>query len=278
MPFAQFEESRSLGSPTNLYLFRYGPNPTDVFTYCDSEYDIVFDTRTYRAVPIDREAINAKTTLDKNELEIRMPQTTDLAELFRYYPPSEVVTLTIYQGHADDPDQQWIVAWSGRVLGFAIEGNEARYTCEPISSSMRRPGLRRHYGYGCPHRLYGAQCGANKAVATRTVVVAELFSNAIRLPADWDTTPRKQKYVGGMVEWTGNGQTERRTILDVQSENTLLLAGPVRSLSVGSTVTVILGCDHTMGDCANLHNNIVNFGGQPYIPLKNPVGIRNNFY
>lgn len=279
MTFSAFEESRALGSPTNLYLFRYGPNAADVFCYCDAEYNVNFGSNTYIAAPIERDTIKAKTTLDKSELEIRMPQNTDLAELFRYYPPSEVITLTIYQGHADDPDQQWIVAWSGRVLGFEIDGNEAKYTCEPISSSMRRPGLRRHYGYGCPHRLYGTECGANKAAATRSVTVAELFSNALALPDTWESSLRKIKYVGGMVEWTGNGRTERRTILDVQNNgNTLLLSGPVRGLAVGSTVSVVLGCNHKMEDCSEIHNNIVNFGGQPYIPMKNPVGLRNNFY
>lgn len=81
-----------------------------------------------------------------------------------------------------------------------------------------------------------------------------------------------------MIEWAASGRTERRTILDVQTDNTLLLSGPVRNLSVGATVTISLGCNHKMDDWASLHNNIVNFGGQPYIPLKNPVGIRNNFY
>ena len=282
MSFATQEESRQLGEPVNLYLFRYGTNTNDVFCYTDCEVPVLFDSKTFVPVPIDRNAITSKSTLDKSELEIRMSQNTELADLFRYYPPSEVITLVIFQGHNLDPNNQWLAAWSGRVLGFKIEGNMAHYTCEPVSSSMRRPGLRRHYQYGCPLLLYSTgdgRCNASKVAATISRSVAALFSNAIELAPSWETSSaRKLKYVGGLVEWTTTGRTERRTILDVQSDNTLLLSGPVRNLSVGATLNISLGCNHKMDDCASVHNNIVNFGGQPYIPLKNPVGIRNNFY
>jgi uncharacterized phage protein (TIGR02218 family) len=279
MSFATQEESRQLGEPVNIYLFRYGSGATDVFCYSDSEVPVEFDGKTFIPTPIDRGSITAKSSLDKSELEIRMNQNTQLADLFRYYPPSEVVTLTIFQGHHDDPSNQWIASWSGRVLGLKIDGNTASYTCEPIASSMRRPGLRRHYQYGCPHLLYGTQCGANKTATTITRSVTAVFSNAVALDSGWESVDRKDKYIGGMFEWTGAGRSERRTILDVQDgDNTILLSGPVRNMPVGASVQLSLGCNHKMDDCASLHNNIVNFGGQPYIPLKNPVGIRNNFY
>ena len=282
MTFASQEESRQLGEPVNLYLFRFGSGVNDYFAYADCEESVSFNGITFIPTPIDRANITSKTSLDKAELEIRTLQDTQLADKFRYYPPSEVVTLVIYQGHNLDPSNQWLAAWSGRVLGFKIEGNMAHYTCLPVSTSMQRPGLRRHYQYGCPHLLYGqgvGRCNANKAAATISRTVSALFSNAIELPDSWESSPaRKLKYANGMIEWTGAGQTERRTILDVQSDNLLLLSGPVRNLIVGATVNISLGCNHKMDDCASIHNNIVNFGGQPYIPLKNPVGIRNNFY
>jgi hypothetical protein len=282
MSFGSQEESRQLGEPVNLYQFRYGPGANDVFCYTDCEEQVVFNGLTFIPTPIDRDNITSKTSLDKAEIEIRTLQDTQLANLFRYYPPSEVVTLVIFQGHNLDLSQQWLAAWSGRVLGFKIDGNMAHYTCLPVSTSMQRPGLRRHYQYGCPHLLYGqgaGKCNADKAAATITRTVSALFSNAIELPDSWETdSTRKLKYANGMVEWAGAGQTERRTILDIQSDNRLLLSGPVRNLIIGAPVSISLGCNHKMDDCASLHNNIVNFGGQPYIPLKNPVGIRNNFY
>ena len=282
MTFASQEESRQLGEPVNLYLFRYGQGEADILAYCDSDIAVTVAGITYHPTPIERDKIVSRSTLDKSELEVRMAQSTELADLFRYYPPSDLVNLTIYQGHHEDPANQWVVAWAGRVLGFKIDGNMAHYTCEPVSSSMKRPGLRRHYQYGCPHVLYGTgagQCNASTAAATITRTVEGLFSNAVQLNNSWESAPRKVKYAGGLIEWAASGRNERRTILDVQSSgNTLLLSGPVRGLAVGQQVTISLGCNHTMEDCRNLHNNIVNFGGQPYIPLKNPIGIKNNFY
>ena len=61
---------------------------------------------------------SAQVTLDKSTLKVSMDIGTDLAELFRIYPPSSVVTLTIFEGHIDDPDGEFLAVWAGltRVL------------------------------------------------------------------------------------------------------------------------------------------------------------------
>jgi hypothetical protein len=33
-----------------------------------------------------------------------------------------------------------------------------------------------------------------------------------------------------------------------------------------------------MSDCQDVFNNILNHGGCPWIPLKNPIGNRNQYY
>jgi hypothetical protein len=49
------------------------------------------------------------------------------------------------------------------------------------------------------------------------------------------------------------------------------------------SVSVVLGCNHIAyaedgGDCQPLHDNIVNYGGDRWIPLKNPIGDYNNYF
>ncbi len=299
MSFAEIELSRDKGSPVELYLFLYRSSaPFRYFAYTDAEQPItIFDETieeniTYQPIAIDRDTIKASGRLDKQALEVRTPQSVGLADLFRFFPPSETVNLFIRQGHADDAVSQFLVCWSGRVLNFKVQGAEAIYSCEPIATSLRRAGLRRNYQYGCPHALYGAQCKANKAAASTDVVVLGVNRAVVTLSSSWSS--RKSKYVNGMAEWTtADGLVERRSILRCNSDGTVVLDGRAAGLTAGMTVTMILGCDHTVTDCGgivlsggtatydatkNLHDNIQNYGGQPWIPTKNPVGIRNPYY
>lgn len=280
MTFQAREESRQLGEPVHLYVFRYGDTPDDYYAYTDAETNLTVAGVVYEAIPIDRGAITASGSLDKSQLELRTRGDIFLADLFRVYPPSRVVSVVIRQGHIDDPDQQFLVCWTGRILSCVYEGNEARFNCEPVSTSMRRPGLRRNYQYACPHALYGPQCQASMSAATTITSVAAASGITIQLASGWASADRKPKYVGGMVTWDGpGGQVERRMIIGV-SGDTVQVNGLVRNLVVGQEIRAILGCNHRSGiedDCIALHNNIHNYGGQPWIPTTNPIGQVNNF-
>lgn len=252
------------------------------YAYTDAEQDITLDGITYQAVTIDRAAITASGSLDKAMLKVSMQQGLSLSDQFLAYPPAQVVNLIIRQGHYGDDTAfraNYPVVWTGRVLGCAHPPNETEFTCEPISTSIKRPGLRRNYQIGCPHVLYGSQCKANRKDATITRTVVSIAGSRITLPDGWEAAFPGAKYLGGMIGWQqDNGAAELRSILRLEGENTFLIAGTLRGLAAGDSVQLMLGCARNMGDCANLHSNIHNYGGQPFIPTTNPVGAYNPFY
>lgn len=284
MSFEQYEESLFHGEPVELYLFVYGTGVTEFVAYTDCEIPITHDGRTFNPQPIERDALNASGSLDKSGIGVKIDGTSTIAELFRVYPPSQTVTLVIKTGHIGDPDSDFNVIWTGRVLSCGWEENIATLTCEPVASSMTRTGLRRHYQYGCPHALYmgtsAGGCRASKSAATRSTVVTGVSSSLVTLASDWNGTREKQKFINGLFEWTSpTGSVIRRSILRVNSAtNVITMSGPIPAMPVGATVSVVLGCNHQMTDCASLHNNINDFGGQPWIPTKNPFGNTQNYY
>jgi Phage conserved hypothetical protein BR0599 len=279
MAFAPFEESRQKAMPVTLYQFIYDTAPLSQFCITDAEQAIVNAGVTYDPVPAMRDAIVSSGTLDRTTIVVRMPRDIEFAEKFRVYPPTVPVSLIIRQGHlTDTPTPEFLVVWSGRVLSVGREGDECTISCEPVSSSLRRPGLRRNYQLGCPHVLYGPECKANRTAATRSTTVSSKSGTSITLPAGWNGSFAAQKFREGIAQWTNDdGGTEKRKILSV-SGNTLSLGGLLRDLDVGDPVSVILGCNHQMSDCLNLFDNIHNHGGCPWIPLKNPTGFRNHYY
>lgn len=284
MTFAAIEESRTKGEPVALYHFQYGEAADKFFGYTDAEVAITHLGRIYLPIPIIMGSVRSSGTLDRQSIEVRTPQNVDLAELFRLTPPSQVVTLVVKQGHLGDPDSQFLATWTGRVLGHKRQGNEAIYTVESVATSMRRAILRRHYMLGCPHVLYGPQCKASKAAATSSLSVLAVSGPLVTLSPTWAADAVKPKYVAGLAEWTTlDNLKEARMILAIKglTLNQLLLDSAPKGLIAGMTLDVILGCNHQAGlddDCIVLHDNILNFGGQPWIPTKNPIGIKNTYY
>lgn len=308
MNHGEREQSRTYGAPIALYLFKgteqseeaiaaagfdhgaFGP-----FAFTDAEdaitrTEIGFDEPVvYVPWPVDRGNIVSSGSLDKSQLKVSMAEGSDLAALFLEYPPAQVVNLIIRDGHVgDDPDDPacFPVVWTGRVLGCGHPPLKTEFTCEPISTSGRRPGLRRNYQISCPHVLYGPDCRADRDAATIERTVAGVERTRVTLSTGWDSVHPHGKYVGGMIRWTRpGGFMELRSILRCADGVTLRLSGTTRGLQVGDTVKLILGCSRSItqsgatiaGDCVDLHDNIHNYGGQPFIPLTNPLGPVNNF-
>lgn len=282
MTFAAREVSRARGQSINLYLFKYGPADEDYYAYTSGEREIVVEDVPFTPLPIDRGAVTSSGTLDKATLQVTTPINSEISNLFGVYPPSHVVTLQIFEGHPEDPDNQYLTIWTGRVLGRSLKGSEAFFSCEPISTMLRRSGLRRNYQLSCPHVLYGPDCRADRDAATSAVVVVSANRSFVTLGPTWVPSGDKPKYLGGMFTWVrDDGRAELRTILRIDSGVTLLLSGDTNGLGPGDNANVIFGCNHKgalTDDCHAIHNNILNFGGQNWIPLSNPFGLFNNYY
>lgn len=246
------------------------------YAYTDSVRPFTFQGVTYQPVPINCGTINASGKLDKSTFEVRLPRTAEIADLFRAYPPSQPVSLIVRQGHINDEDGEFLVAWAGRVLSSKRDGNEVVFACEPTSSSLRRPGLRRSYQFGCPHALYGPGCYAVKQPQTGEVTAINGLE--VTLASGWNGPFEAAKFAQGLMEWdTPDGTKEIRRVLRIDG-NKVTISGVLRGLGVSDSVTMLLGCAQTTSDCLNLHNNIHNFGGCPTIPTQNPLASGVNVF
>jgi len=282
--FATRETSRATGEKVEPYLLvgadeeiSFGP-----FGFTNAEQPVVRAGLTYVPAAVQRNSIQSSGTLDRTQLELTIAEGFDPAfdAEFVAYPPGCVVNLFVCQGHVgENPDLSttFPTVWAGRVLAASKAENATRLLCEPIASVLKRPGLRRNFQRGCPHALFDAACGADRNAASfansvATVAPAGHVYLTGALPAD------HTKFTGGMLSWTtGAGKVEFRTIARVLSPTQVQLRGLV-TLSSGVVVTVMRGCNHTMDDCRTLHNNIMNYGGAPWIPLNNPLSNRNQFF
>ena len=271
-----FERSRAKSKPFYLLKIRYGAGPNEFYAFTDGDFPFTHDGVQYSIRAFDLGEISASGSMDRSTVELRSPKTNELFELFRVYPPSYRVAVTIMKSHFGDQDAGVVTIWSGRIMGMTVRGSECTFNCEPIATTMKRLGLRRNWQYGCPHPLYQFGCNANRLNVQQIATVTSNADGKLSLTPGWNGPIDPTKFIGGYVELPATTALSR-SILRVEG-NTLVVSGTVWSAPAGTQIKVYPGCAHNMGDCQSVHNNIVNFGGQPWIPSDNPVGVKNNFY
>lgn len=278
MSLAAYESSKANGRPVELFEFRYGPGENDFYRYTSAENDITWPAgsgHVYTATVIGRARITSSGNADKTALKVKLSVNSPVVELFRIYAPAYPVILTIRDGHVIDADGDYSIVWTGRVLSCNRNDGgkfQAALTCEPASKSMKRAGLRRHYQYSCPHVLFGEKCGILRADHSFDVAITSAAGTTITMPSGWSGATPYAKFVGGVVNFVGDlGLTQYATILRCPTATTITITGLTVGLGPGSTVTISRGCNHQLDQCRDDFGNVLNYGGDPWIPMKNPI-------
>lgn len=270
MTFPTYEQAIQSGAPVELYEFEVGPN---IYRYTSAPDDFVYLTKVYAAVQIVRSDVEESGELPKDAITITVPRDADIADRFRVAPPSDVVLVSIYRMHYDDPDADRRLFWTGRALNCEWKGAVADLSCESIYTALKRPGLRRLYQRQCPHVLYGGACGLLDT-AWKTPVTLDTVSGITLTATAFGLQPDGY-FAGGMVEWEAEpGRYERRGIKS-HVGTTITLTHPVVGLEAGGTLDIWPGCDHSLATCDSKFSNSANYGGFPFVPNKNPFAGTN---
>jgi uncharacterized phage protein (TIGR02218 family) len=265
MTYDAHEISTYSGSPIEIFLFdREG---AQFWGYTSADEDQSYLGQTYSAIAIKRSKIEHSQDVLRNALTITMPMDTEFIQQYISSPPTDRIVLTIRRFHEGDSDIKSL--WVGRVVNVSFEESRVKVRCEPIHTSLKRPTLRRFYQLSCPYLLYGDLCQVNpdsyKLVTTLTGVSGLTLTSA-DFGAEADGY-----YTGGYVELLSNGVYNKRFITDhVGNDITVNLI--LQDVVVGSEVNAYPGCSHNVTVCNTKFNNILNYGGQPWIPRKNPMG------
>jgi uncharacterized phage protein (TIGR02218 family) len=261
MSYLSVENSINQSEPVELYEFQRG-NTTWLYASCAQP--VVYNTRIYQPSPIQRDRVKQSTDAFKNDIKITLPRDDELSQQFLGFAPDDITTLNIYRGHYYD--NNFIVYWKGRIIGAEVSGNEVVINCESVFTSIRRPGLRAVFEYSCRHVLYGNACRAAPSAFEISGVIADIRDSGLTIETLAAGSVPSGYFTGGMI-----GQlTGIRRFITAHSGFNLTLSRPLTQLSIGSNIKLYPGCDHSKSTCNNKFNNLDNFGGFPYIPIRNP--------
>lgn len=267
MTFVAYETSLNSGQPVELYVFT---RVNQFWRYTNADRDLTVGGNLYTAVHITRTALSQTSEVKKLGLTVTMSRDSAIYDQFKESPPNDSVALTVYTYHYTDPGLELLPEWTGRIVGCARRGvAEVAFVCEPVVASMASLGLRRAWQGPCPHALYGISgCKASKEAFVFQSIVESI--NALTLRITGLDSFANTHFAGGYVTWINTlGLTDYRGI-DSHTTAYLDLSYRPYGLTVDSVIKVYPGCDHTMATCNSKFGNILNFGGTPYIPKKNP--------
>jgi uncharacterized phage protein (TIGR02218 family) len=244
-------------APAELFQFSGGV----AAYYCSGQRAVTWQGVEYRPDWILHNDLEQSDELNKQGLEITVRSECPVAMLYVEDIPATSVNVRVYRYIAGVEDFRLV--WAGRVVKpvFSSEDDSCVLHCEPIYTMLKRPGLRRNYQLICPYCLYDAQCGLAMASWTTQVTVTAVSGGRVTI------SPSRGSgyYTGGVFRL---GARHRLVIND--SGSYLQLAGAAPGIAAGTRADVSAGCDKTLETCISKFSNWLNFGGFPYIPLKNP--------
>lgn len=245
------------------YVFEF---PSVTIRLARGDEDVVIDGATFRASPIGRDEMPRASASGKQELVLKLPITHDVVRRYvNHGIPPMFCRVRVYLKQARSGEARTV--WVGSIISAAIDGSMVSFLVPSrIGQSLERRISTITAGRSCAHVLYDGNCRAPMSGAnllTLTINVANgptLLLTGTVPPVPWTA-------IDGMVIHPATG--ERRTVR-TQTGNIIEMQMGIPGAQSGDTVLVARGCNHTVGVCQGIFNNIVNYGGQPVMPTKNP--------
>lgn len=258
MTYLSRESSTQDGRPVELFQFGDG---LQFWRYCTGDEMVPYLGNQYEPATIMRGGTEASQEFGKSQLQITVPHDLPIAQYLAAQVPNNFVSVTLFRVHLGDGE--YITHWRGRVISSAWRNHQCTITCEPVFTSLQRAGLRALYQRQCRHALYSTGCGVNKATygvagTVDTAVQNQVFVTAAASFAD-------NYFTGGMLK-----TAEGSRVIVQHVGNSITLISPLPDMVGGKALTLYPGCDHTFDTCQAKFANAINFGGQPWLPKKNP--------
>jgi uncharacterized phage protein (TIGR02218 family) len=264
MTFNAYETGLDTGKPVRLYDFSYG---TTHWRYTSASVDVAYGGYTWESVAISDDGIRQTGETSAEALAITAPRDIAPAQKFIGITPTREIAVKIRDLHQGDGEA--IICWVGHVqqVGWP-EIDRCKITCQSLSASMARNGLRLCWMRSCPHTLGDSQCRVLLSSYKVSTSVQSFDGSSITTLAV--ATQAEDYYSAGYIEWVDAwGATDQRMI-ELHSGSTLQLLGGTSGLSLGLSINVFPGCARIAEVCNIKFNNMPNYGGHPYIPGESP--------
>lgn len=243
-------------------LYRFDENGT-ITTFTSSSRSVVHSGETYVPVAMGRKNITVTSELSKADITVSITINNSVAQRWLTTVLDETVLLTIFEKKGNNTPT---VIWKGRLATVKPDLKQINLVFDSIFTALKIPGLRRRYQRSCPHVLYGKGCLLDKANFATAGTITATDGLVLTIPAA--ALEVDGFYSSGILDDSGG---KSRFITNHVGDQ-ITLVRELAGLLVSPAVILHAGCDRTLSICDTKFSNSLNFGGMPFIPIKNPFG------
>ena len=260
MTIDSVERSVQDSAPSELYEFA---TPNKAWRYTSDRKDRIFLGQTYKKAPVKRSAPGSTTTAEAPQFVVTVPFDLDVVKQNAFYKmPPRWLYFTLWRGQTN----LYTPYWDGYITSISLEGRWAQLLCPGLLGSALATQIPTvGYHQMCAHALYDRRCTVNKNAHMFSTKVGTFNAlNSINVSSVNGNVD--QWYRAGMIQRVVDG--EYRFIED-QVGTKITFDAPFPELNSLDDIILYDGCNHSIYDCRDKYNNVINFGGTPYIPSLN---------
>lgn len=249
-----------------IELYKFEGSDANYF-YTSWQQDVDYSGDTYVAAPTNRASFGGRPIGEEQTFEVTLPVSKQLVQDYAFdaNPPTSL-NLTVYRSGAGSsgPFVQWN---KGSVINLRVKGDLATIVAasvfdEPLAADVPSVWLMSF----CNHRLGDNNCGVDTDALKVSTTVSSISSDGLEITLASDGGNADQWSRAGYLRRVSDGAL--RLVID-HTGNVMTLAHPFRTLAGSDSVELFPGCAHNIQTCFDKFNNVINYGGFPYIPGKN---------
>lgn len=244
---------------TDLYRFE---EDGIIHTFTSGNREITFNSEIYIPIPIGRSNIKSTQELAKASIDVSISLKNATAKRWVSTVFEVPMRLTIFTKVDNDPI---ITAWIGRLTSVKTTKKDAVLVINSDATLMNRSGLRKRFQRTCPYALYGKGCFADENLFSTVGIITATNDLILTIPEA--ATQPDGSFNGGMLK---DSSGKLRYII-AHAGSFITITRELNGLT-DPNVTLFIGCNRSRAECRDKFDNIENFGGFPFIPLKNPFG------
>lgn len=258
MSYATYEATPHLGYPVELFDFYV---EGEHYRYVEHDEDIIIAGDTWTAATISRSSFSKGNELARTSIDVSTVLDLPVISKFQGGMPESQVILWVYRMHLTDPDLEKVQIWTGQITTIKRSDRNLTLKGEIPDTDLRSVGLRRRIQRTCPHPLYGVGCFVDKEAFKSYATVTEVLVEGKQLGLN---VADCSLFTGGFLAGYVNAHWKYRFI-SKGSGSYIYLAHPAPWIGIDSVLHMYPGCNKTTEHCYYRFNNILNFGGFPYL-------------
>ena len=233
-----------------------------------TENDVVYDNNNYLGGYVFKK-IDFNTSLENSyeDIIIQISSEIENININQYLLSNSNVEIKL-ACYTDDDLKKEVVAntiFKGYVKTSEINANFIVLSISPNISKLNK-NINDMFSPICRHCLGGEKCMINFENYKASGVIIEILSNDSFLG---NHRENKQVSIGyykyGMVKFLSGKLCGFSFQIKDELDNKVFLLKTTNLISIGDKYEIYAGCDKTINTCKEKFNNVINFGGEPYI-------------